>query len=150
AAGSEDSNAAASAGGAYASDAVGNNAASPANIGGNKIDRKAPTLSSCDSPSLSWFATDQTLYCHYTDGGSGPATQDVALSTNVSAGTETANASASAGGAQAVDDVGNAAASPADIPGNKIDKKSPQLTGCDSADGAWHAANVTLHCTYTD
>ena len=91
------------------------------------IDKKAPQLSSCDSADSSWHAVDVTLYCTYTDGGSGPATQQVALTTNVGSGSETANAAASAGGAQACDAVANCAASPADITGNMIDKKAPQL-----------------------
>lgn len=130
-------------------DAVGN-CATGGPVGGNKIDRKAPQLASCDSPDGAWHGTDVTLHCTYTDGGSGAGTLSVALSTTVASGTETANAAASANGAQAVDAVGNAAPSPADIGGNEIDKKAPQETSCDTADGNWHAGNVTLHCTYED
>ena len=150
AAGNETASASASAGGAQACDAVDNCAATPADIGGNKIDRRAPQLSSCDSADSAWHAANVTLKCHYTDGGSGPATLDVDLFTNVAAGNETASASASAGGAQACDAVNNCAATPADIGGNKIDQRAPQLSSCDSADSSWHAANVTLQCHYTD
>jgi hypothetical protein len=149
-AGTETADAAASAGGAQACDDVDNCAASPADISGNKVDKKAPALTGCDSPDGLWHVDDVTLYCHYTDGGSGPATQDVSLTTNVVAGTETADAAASAGDAQACDAVGNCAASPADIAGNKVDKKAPQLTTCDVPDGLWHAGDVTLYCHYTD
>jgi hypothetical protein len=150
AAGSETSNAAASAGGTQACDAVGNCATSPANISGNKIDKKAPQQSSCDSPDGLWHASDVTLKCHYTDGGSGPATQDVSLTTSVPSGTETSAAVASAGTNKACDAVLNCAASPADIGGNKVDKKAPQQSSCDSPDGLWHASDVTLKCHYTD
>lgn len=130
-------------------DAVGNSAtAGP--VTGNKVDKKAPQLTGCDSADTAWHATDVTLHCHYTDGGSGPATQDVDLTTDVAAGTETSNALASAGTSKACDEVGNCAASPTDISGNKIDKKAPQLSSCDTPDGAWHAADVTLQCHYTD
>ncbi len=115
-----------------------------------KLDRKAPALSSCDAPDGAWHATDVTLYCDYTDDGSGPANQQVELVTNVLAGTETDNALASANGKKACDEVGNCADSPADIGGNKVDKKAPQLSSCDTPDGLWHANNVTLYCHYTD
>ncbi len=123
--GTETGNASASAGGSKACDAVNNCAASPSDISGNKIDMKPPQLSSCQSPDGLWYANDVTLNCSYTDGGSGPASQDVSLSTNVTAGTETNNAAASANGKQACDAVKNCASSPADISGNKIDKKGP-------------------------
>ena len=77
------------------------------------VDRKAPQLSSCDPADSVWHADNVTLDCHYTDGGSGPATQDVELTTNVAAGDEDDDAAASAGGAQACDAVGNCADSPA-------------------------------------
>jgi hypothetical protein len=114
-----------------------------------KVDKKAPQLTGCDSPDGAWHGSDVTLYCTYSDGGSGPATQQVALSTNVASGSETANAAASAGGAQACDDVGNCAASPPDIAGNKVDKKAPSVS-CGVADGAWHAADVSIACTAAD
>jgi hypothetical protein len=114
------------------------------------VDRKAPQLTSCDAPDGNWHDGNVTLYCHYTDGGSGPATQVVDLTTNVAAGDETDNAAASANGDQACDTVGNCAVSPADITGNMVDRKAPQLDSCDLPDGLWHAGNVTLECTYTD
>jgi hypothetical protein len=127
-----------------------NNCATVGPVGPFKIDKKAPQQISCDSPDGLWHANNVTLNCHYSDGGSGPLTQDISLTTNVPAGTETANAVASASGAQACDNVGNCAASPVNIAGNKIDRKAPQQTSCDSPDGFWHNDNVTLHCTYTD
>jgi len=150
AAGTETNNATASAGGAQACDAVGNCADSPADIDGNKVDKKAPQFVSCESPDGSWHADDVTLKCTYSDGGSGPATQNVSLTTNVAAGSETDGAVASAGGAKACDAVGNCAASPEDISGNKVDKKAPVSIGCDTPDGLWHAGDVTLKCYYTD
>jgi Chitobiase/beta-hexosaminidase C-terminal domain len=145
AAGGED--ATASTGSKTVADAVGNDdTMGPFTF---KVDRKAPQLAGCDSPDGAWHATDVTLHCTYADGGSGPASQQVSLSTNVSAGTETANAAASAGGAQACDDAGNCAASPADIAGNKVDKKAPALS-CGAADGNWHANDVSIACSASD
>jgi type IV secretory pathway TrbF-like protein len=114
-----------------------------------KVDRKAPQLVSCDTSDGAWHATDVTLKCNYTDGGSGMTTAFVSLTTNVVAGTETTNAVASAGGAQACDNAGNCAASPANISGNRIDKKAPVLS-CGSPDSIWHASDQSVTCTATD
>src|SRR5439155_2908028 len=97
-----------------------------------------------------WHADDVTLLCTYSDAGSGPSFQMIELKTSVAAGTETSNAAASASGDQACDAVLNCAASPANIAGNKVDKKAPQQTSSDSPDGLWHAGDVTLKCHYTD
>jgi len=129
-------------------DAVGNTStAGP--VSGNKVDKKMPQLASCDVPGGLWHASNVTLYCHYTDGGSGPTNQDVALSTNVATGFESDNAVASAGGAKACDVVGNCANSPADITGNMVDKKGP-VVSCAAADGVWHASDVSIACTAID
>ena len=114
-----------------------------------KVDLKAPQLSGCDSPDGNWYGNDVTLFCTYTDGGSGPVSQQVSLSTNVSAGDETDSAVASAGGERACDAVDNCAASPADIAGNKVDKKAPSVS-CGAADGNWHANDVSIACTASD
>jgi hypothetical protein len=126
-----------------------NNCATAGPITGLQVDLKSPQLTSCDSPDGLWHATDVTLYCHYADGGSGPATQDVALSTSVPAGTETNNALASAGGAYASDNVGNAAASPADIGGNMIDKKAPTVT-CVVASFVLNQPGANVYANVTD
>ncbi|SPQ02034.1 conserved hypothetical protein [Candidatus Sulfobium mesophilum] len=107
-----------------ACDLVGN--CSPAGpVTGFKIDRREPQPIGCDSPDGQWHSSDVTLKCHYADGGSGPSTLDVSLTTSVANGSETDNAAASANGFQACDAVNNCAASPSDIVGNKIDKKAP-------------------------
>jgi hypothetical protein len=118
-------------------------------VSGNMVDRKAPQLVSCDAPDGLWHAGNVTLECTYSDGGSGPASQDVALTTNVAAGEETDNAVASAGGAQACDAVGNCAASPADIAGNMVDRKGPTFSCADPA-SAWSATDVSRACTAAD
>ena len=122
-----------------------------------KVDKKAPQQTACDTPDGAWHAGDVTLYCQYSDGGSGPATQSVALSTNVATGTETSNALASAGGAQACDAVSNCATSPADIGGNQVDKKAPTnisfAGGGITAGGSYYFGFVPAGpsgCTATD
>jgi hypothetical protein len=59
-----------------------NNCASAGPFGPFKIDKKAPVVS-CDEPDDVWHITDQSVTCTATDGGSGPASQSVALSTSV-------------------------------------------------------------------
>jgi hypothetical protein len=118
-------------------------------VAGNKVDRKAPQLVACESPDGNWHAGNVTLKCTYSDGGSGPASQDVELTTNVAAGEETANAVASADGDQACDDVGNCAASPDDIADNKVDRKAPTFS-CAGPASAWSATDVSRACTAAD
>ena len=150
-AGTEDSNA--STGSHDVSDGVGHTVtAGP--ITGNKIDRKAPQQASCDSADGAWHANNVTLHCTYTDGGSGPASQLVALSTHVAAGDETAMALASAGTNKACDLTGNCGDSPADIGGNKIDRKAPSITnsGPTTSPNAagWYKAAVLNGFSATD
>jgi hypothetical protein len=147
--GFEDADAAATAGASQACDAVGNCAASPADIGGNQVDRKGPQLSSCQSPDGTWHLDNVTLTCAYTDGGSGPSIQDVSLSTTVGNGFEDADAAATAGASQACDAVGNCAASPADIAGNQVDRKAPTVV-CGAADALWHGGDVAIACLASD
>jgi hypothetical protein len=64
----------------------------------------------------------------------------------VPAGTETGNAQTNSRSVS--DAVGNSAAVGA-VGGNKVDKKAPGVS-CDSADGSWHAADVTIACTAGD
>jgi hypothetical protein len=117
-------------------------------IGGNKVDKKAPTFS-CGSPDGEWHKLDVSIACTASDGGSGvsPASDEhFSLSTNVPAGTETDNAST--GSKQISDDVGNKVTAPA-IAGNKVDKKAPEIS-CGSPSGAWSAVNVTITCGAVD
>jgi hypothetical protein len=118
-------------------------------VAGNKVDRKAPQLVACESPDGDWHASNVTLTCTYSDGGSGPASQEVDLTTDVAAGDETNNAVASANGDQACDDVDNCAASPADIAGNKVDRKGPNYA-CAGPASAWSATDVSRACTAAD
>src|SRR5439155_9035861 len=126
------------------------NCATAGPISGNTMDKKAPQQNSCEGPDGSWHLSDVTLHCIYTDGGSGPASQTVNLTTNVANGTETSNAAASAGGTQACDAVSNCAASPANISGNKIDKKAPSVTCTAPNPSVWYGDNQSVNCAATD
>jgi hypothetical protein len=117
-------------------------------ITGNKVDKKAPTVT-CGTADGDWHGSDATVACTASDGGSG--LQDAGdasfdLVTNVAAGTETANASTNS--RSVLDDVGNSSTA-GPVAGNKVDKKAPAFA-CAAADGAWHADNVSIHCTASD
>jgi hypothetical protein len=128
-------------------DAVGNSSlAGP--IGPFKIDRAAPVVS-CGSADSAWHATNQSVACTATDGGSGLADSGDAsfsLSTAVADGSETASASTDS--RNVADAVGNSSlAGP--IGPFKIDRAAP-VVSCGSADSAWHALNQIVSCTASD
>ncbi len=129
------------------SDAAGNTTtAGP--VGGNKVDKKGPQVS-CDAADGAWHSADVSIACTATDGGSGvnPETdENFSLHTDVTAGTETSNASTNS--RTISDAVGNTSTA-GPVGGNKVDKKGPQVS-CDAADGAWHATDVSIACTATD
>ncbi len=117
-----------------------------------KVDKKAPTVI-CGTADAAWHATDQSVTCTVTDGGSGPASPTVTLSTNVPVGTETADASSDS--KNAYDNVSNSAiAGP--VTGFKIDKKAPSITAsATKADatgytGTWTNQSVTVHFVCND
>ncbi len=143
-AGIEDANA--STGMRSVCDSVGN-CAQAGPIGGNKVDKKPPTIS-CGSADDLWHATDVSIGCTASDDGFGLAAGDASfsLTTSVLAGTE--NANASTGAREVCDGVGNCATA-GPITGNKIDKKAPTVS-CGSADGLWHAADVSIVCSASD
>ena len=108
-----------------------------------------PPLVSCASADAQWHAANVSIACTATDTGSGLATASqasFALQTGVEAGSQDANAST--GSVEVCDAVGNCATA-GPVTGNKIDRKQPDVA-CDTADGQWHAANVSIACTATD
>jgi hypothetical protein len=108
------------------SDLVGNKAtAGP--IAGNKVDKKAPAIS-CAAADGAWHASDVSIACTASDGGSGvspSSDESFSLTTSVAAGTETSNASTNS--RAVLDAVGNSATA-GPISGNKVDKKGPVVT----------------------
>ena len=113
-----------------------------------KVDRKDPTVS-CAAADGAWHEANVSIACTASDGGSGLANIADAtfnLSTSVADGTETANAST--GTHIVADAVGNdVTAGP--VAGNMIDRKDPAVS-CGTADGAWHAADVSIACSASD
>ena len=104
------------------------------------VDKKAPVVV-CGTASAAWRATDASISCTATDGGSNLANAGQAsfsLVTNVPAGTATSNALTNS--ASVCDNVSNCSiAGP--IGGNRIDKKSPTnpatIRSTDRRAGAW-------------
>jgi alpha-tubulin suppressor-like RCC1 family protein len=113
-----------------------------------KLDTVGP-LVSCPVADGSWHASDVSLTCTTSDLTSGLANSSdasFALSTNVAAGTETTTAPT--GTHQVCDMAGNCTTA-GPITGNMIDKAPPTVS-CGTADGLWHAADVTIGCTAAD
>ncbi|WP_421119833.1 carboxypeptidase regulatory-like domain-containing protein [Aquihabitans daechungensis] len=130
-------------------------------IPGLKIDRKSPVVT-CASPSTAWQSANQWVSCSQTDGGAGLAPGgpfwefppfggspgSFFAATDVAAGSESANAAATA--TPKCDLVNNCTF--VAVPGNKIDRKAPTRVSCTTAPSTtpWYAANVTVGCTATD
>ncbi len=138
----------ASTGSRMVTDAVGNSAtAGPYTF---KVDKKAPTVSCTVPDQTIWYAADVTVPCTAADSGSGlanAADASFSLTTNVTAGTETA--SASTGSKTVADAVGNSAtAGPYTF---KVDKKPPDIQiSSPSAPGNYllnQVVTATYNCT---
>ena len=112
------------------------------------MDKKAPQFT-CEAAPTAWSAGDVTRDCVAVDGGSGlePASDNTfSLHTTVPANSETAVAET--GSKELADAVGNTrTAGP--LGNNKVDKKNPEVA-CGTADGDWHADNVSIGCTAAD
>jgi hypothetical protein len=103
----------------------------------------------CAPTPSTWQATDVSIACTASDGGSGLADSTPAsfnLSTSVPAGSETANAST---GTQSVCDKAGHCVNAGPFGGIKIDRKGPGLD-CGSAPTTWQAANVSVSCSASD
>src|ERR671934_245437 len=112
------------------------------------FDADAPVVS-CGAPDGAWHAADAAVACTASDAGVGlaePADAAFTLTTSVAPGTETADAVT---GSRTVCDAAGNCATAGPIAGNRVDKRAPDVA-CGAADGAWHAANVTIACTAAD
>lgn len=90
-----------------------------------------------------------TIACTAEDPAGGLAHAEDAsftLHTSVPAGTEDANAATDS---REVCNIKGNCATAGPIAGNKVDRKPPQVS-CGTADGNWHAADVTINCTAGD
>ncbi len=118
-----------------------------ASVTGIKIDKTAPTLN-CGSANTDWHASDQSVNCRPTDGGSGLADEvndaNFNLSTNVAEGSETD--SAQTGSRDVYDVAGNKeTAGPFTF---KVDRKAPTLSNLGVVAGTagqngWYISAVT-------
>ena len=129
-------------------DAVGNSAtAGP--IGGNKVDKKAPVVS-CGAADGMWHASDVSIGCTASDGGSGLADAGDAgfsLTTSVPNGTETSNALTDS--RSVLDAVGHGSTAGA-IAGNRVDKKAPVVVLTCPASSVILGAPASASWTSTD
>jgi hypothetical protein len=90
-----------------------------------RIDRTAPVVA-CGAADGAWHATDASVGCTATDGGSGVSgPTSFNLMTSVPAGTETAAAQT---GSQQVCDVAGNCATAGPVGGNQVDKRPPSIT----------------------
>jgi hypothetical protein len=106
---------------------VSGNCATAGPIAPNMVDKKPPTTS-CGTPDGLWHATDVSIGCTASDGGSGlavPADAGFSLTTSVPSGTETANALTNSH--PACDIAGNCTTAGPRGP-NLVDKKPPAVT----------------------
>jgi hypothetical protein len=100
------------------------NCATAGPVGGNMVDKKAPTFN-CGGASANWINVDAVIPCTASDGGSGTTTTSFNLFTSVPADTEDSNASTDS--RNVCDAVGHCpTAGP--VAGNKVDKKPPTIT----------------------
>src|SRR5262249_20644093 len=110
------------------------------------IDSKPPVRVSCEKADGLWHAANVTLTCLYRDVDDGEMT--LSLATSVALGEVKTSAPASAAGAQACDAAGNCAKSPANIGGNKIDLKQPNITVLAPKNGKAYVLNSHVAASY--
>jgi hypothetical protein len=111
-------------------------------------DFKPPEVTCAPTPSK-WQATNVSIACTASDGGSGladPADASFNLSTSVPSGSETANASTND---RSVCDKAGHCVTAGPIDGIKVDEKEPSLD-CGAAPTTWQATNVSIACTASD
>lgn len=129
---------------------VATNTTSVGPLGPNMVDRKPPSVSCGTSDGL-WHATDVSIPCTASDGGSGlavPADASFNLTTSVPMGTETNNAATNS--LAVADKVGNSTTA-GPINGNMVDKKPPTITITQpTATNYTHSSTLTLNYTVTD
>ena len=111
-----------------------------------KVDRRAPAAG-CDQPPTVWLATNASIVCSPSDGGSGlQAGAPFVLRTAVAPGAETAAATTDSRSlCDAVDNC--AAAGP--FTGLRIDRRPPSVV-CAAADRAPRTSNATVACGASD
>lgn len=113
------------------------------------VDVTPPAILCGVADANAWYANEVTIPCTATDAGAGladPNDGSFSLRTSTISGSE--QSAAPTDSRQVCDRSSNCVtAGPYTF---KIDTKAPQLVSCEGPDGAWHAADATLRCTYTD
>jgi hypothetical protein len=113
-----------------------------------KVDKKSPVVT-CASADGIWHSDNVSIHCTATDGGAGLANSaDASFNLLTTVAIDAEDANAATGSRSVADAVGNAATA-GPVAGNKVDKKDPTVS-CGSADGNWHADNVSIACTASD
>ena len=109
---------------------------------------KTPPVVTCAAGDSLWHATNVTIACTASDGGSGLANSGDAsftLATNVASGTETAVA---ATGARTVCDMGGNCVTVGPFGPFKVDRKGPAITVTTPASGASYALNQSAIASF--
>jgi len=110
-------------------------------------DTAAPTVS-CAAPDLSWHADNVALACTASDGASGlanPADASFTLVTSVAAGGEDASAGTNS---RTICDVAGNCATAGPIPGNKVDRRPPDIVVTTPKSGAEYQLNQAVNAVY--
>jgi Tol biopolymer transport system component len=110
------------------------------------LDTTPPSVN-CGSPDGLWHASDVSIPCTASDGGSGladPADASFSLVTSVAAGVEDANASTNS--RQVCDTAGNCSTA-GPIAGNMVDKKAPSISIGAPASGVY-LLNAAVAASY--
>jgi len=116
-------------------------------IPGNKVDKKAPTVS-CGAPDGAWHNSNVVIGCTANDLGSrlaNAADGSFTLTTAVPAGTETASASTNS--RQVCDGAGRCTGG-GPIAGNRVDRKAPTIAIASPVAGATYGVNVKVAASY--
>ena len=128
-------------------DVVGNCAmAGP--VGGNKVDKKTPTIN-LGSADGQWHAVDVVIAATASDGGSGlanPAETNFTLSTNVASGVESSNASTNS---RNICDAVNNCVTAGPVSGNKVDRKPPSIVIETPTAGVAYVFNSAVAANYS-
>ena len=116
-------------------------------IAGNKVDKKAPTVS-CGAADGAWHNSNAVIACAASDPGSrlaNAADASFSLTTAVAAGTETSNAKTNS---RQVCDTANDCSTAGPIGGNRVDRKAPTITIASPAAGAAYGVSTKVAASY--
>lgn len=125
------------------------NCATAGPIGGNMVDKAAPSVT-CGAAPSTWQVHDVSISCTAKDDGSGLANatdSSFSLTTNVPAGSSTANATT--GSHSVCDTVGNCATA-GPIAGIKVDKEPPTVAYASHPVTYTVDQTVSITCTAAD